>query len=1052
MDITRRVLLKTLTPSKVIAMVMALGLLASFSFSGSSKNVTKTDNVTTITKKAASDKTYNLLFPAVTNYQDISNQFVIKDGRPSGYYGELMTHISEMACVTFKYIVPKTQAEWSGMLNAFLSGSDYTDSGDYSSGLHIDLAPNMSKDNIVDAGLGDNISFSTNTDCSAPEYLITQMSNTTISDFDLSTYVSSDSSKKTKVGLTKTRAGIWTANSSRFISWATKNGLYDENDIENSAVELVPFAPLYDGTVLVNTSLVLRDEAFKAGDIDIMIDLNSISKDDCRTLQTISYIDSYIGFDKNEEKLFSLVDSMLNKLHDDGKDYLSPLREKWFPAHYARIILNESEKDYLRKNPTATVFYTEEYFPMIYPGEDGTLDGIIPQYFRIVRDTLQSNAFVGRDSTTNILVELEMLSGTELEARQKTLNTVGGIYVNRSTQHPLDDEAPLFNTDSYLEGDVHYVSQRSNPLTIDECSKIGVAQSGMLARAVSDIPESKLVHYDSMDTMLQDLNKGNIDGAVSFYSYYKYARYTLRYDNIVDIGQAPSASLCFATNETNKELHTILNKAIHYMTTSGEAESLLVKYKNNYTYTVTSSDFVTRNWALVAGLGIGVGILLISAVVFLALMLISKKKNADRFQLLSQKDPLVDLYNKQALITKTNQLIESHTPFSFFMIDLNDFKSINDAYGHLSGDETLKEAANRLNSLSDSANTVARIGGDEFAIISLQHTEDKIKMMCRTILNQATRPVEIEGGIRIHTNFSIGVARYPENGKTVDEVYISADDAMYSVKETHRPGYEIFSEEKTYDQQKQVLIKIQLEKAILEKRVYMVFQPIVNIRKNTIEGFEALMRIKEFEVSPAEFIPVAEKTGQMIALGKIALQKGCNFARRLKDNGTPATVSINISGVQADDPDLHETVFKAMADNGVSFDDIVFETTESVFFKKEMSKEEIKAIHDHGIKLALDDFGTGFSSLTSLSHFPYQTVKFDKSLIDQIETSPQIIRLFDYVQGFGFHVLAEGVERKEQLDILLKETECRFVQGFYFSKPLEEKDALAFITNFGKKK
>ena len=433
------------------------------------------------------------------------------------------------------------------------------------------------------------------------------------------------------------------------------------------------------------------------------------------------------------------------------------------------------------------------------------------------------------------------------------------------------------------------------------------------------------------------------------------------------------------------------------------------------------------------------------------------KNNYNKIEYLAYHDVLTDLPNRLAFHDFTNSLLSvsnvSTDRHAVFFIDLDNFKMINDTLGHDYGDLLLKQTSDRLLSLVDPEDCIARAGGDEFLIMkpNIESNESAIQF-AESIIDCFNIPFHLNSETA-YVSMSIGISLYPDNGLDSTTLTKTADIAMYHSKESGKNQCCIFN--KVMEEQlshKNIIIEI-LRHAIHNSEVYLLYQPQINLKENRIVAYEALMRIYNPNIgliSPREFIPVAEETGLINELGAWALKEACRFNKSIIDRGLPACViSVNISPVQINHFSFFDTLSDILKETQLPPEYLELELTESALVSSIIGTAAvIKRLQAIGVKVALDDFGTGYSSLNYLAKMNIHTLKIDKSFIDNICANDKelsmvhtIIRLAHHL---GIQVVAEGVEHVAQLE-LLREKKCDLVQGFVFSKPLLSNELLNIL-------
>ncbi|MGE5631979.1 MAG: EAL domain-containing protein [Caulobacteraceae bacterium] len=428
------------------------------------------------------------------------------------------------------------------------------------------------------------------------------------------------------------------------------------------------------------------------------------------------------------------------------------------------------------------------------------------------------------------------------------------------------------------------------------------------------------------------------------------------------------------------------------------------------------------------------------------------KQKENRIEILTNKDGLTNLYNRDYFINKLNYEIlkrnrngDSNMELAIIFLDLDDFKEINDTMGHLTGDSVLREFATRLKASVREHDLVARFGGDEFIVLLLLVKENyEIVHIANRILDETNRPFVIDN-VELHFTASLGIARYPDDGTDSTTLIRNADIAMYRSKESKTKRITMFEASLDEEVREYFKIKNNLRNAVANKELFLKYQPIIDVVKNRVVGAEALLRWKlngsEF-IPPLKFIPVAEKNGFMQSIGEWVLRVACKQNRAWQDKGCrPIFISVNVSIIQLEQPNFCEIVKRALEDSRLNPDHLQLEITETIFTKNyEKIVKAIKEINKLGVKVAIDDFGTGYSSLGQLSGLEINKLKIDKSFISEInenENKNKIVKaIISMAESLNLELIAEGVETREQLDFLI-ENDCNMVQGFLYSKPLD---------------
>jgi len=434
-----------------------------------------------------------------------------------------------------------------------------------------------------------------------------------------------------------------------------------------------------------------------------------------------------------------------------------------------------------------------------------------------------------------------------------------------------------------------------------------------------------------------------------------------------------------------------------------------------------------------------------------------RKETEKRLFCLANYDPLTGLSNrhmfKEYLKKSIKTAKEEHSRMAILFLDLDNFKIINDTLGHAMGDKLLISASSRLKSLLNERSTVSRLGGDEFVIIINDIANNlEITLLCDRIIKLLEEPfVFNEQEMFIGT--SIGVSLYPDDAECTDTLLSYADTAMYRAKEKGKNNYQFF----TSSMHDTILfrhdIETKLHHAIENNEFRIKYQPKIDVITKKVIGAEALLRWNQKdlgEVSPADFIPIAEESSLINDIGKWVITQVCRDVAHLKHNfKNDLCISLNVSSSQILHQNLHQIIEENLNKNDIDSSSIELEFTENMLIKQaRKSLLVLEALEKIGVKLSIDDFGTGYSSLNYLKTLPIHALKIDKSFICDTPShkgdcaiAKSIISL---AKNLNLDVVAEGVETPEQLKFL-QENGCSIIQGFYFSKPLDINAFSAFL-------
>ncbi|QNO15490.1 EAL domain-containing protein [Alkalicella caledoniensis] len=426
----------------------------------------------------------------------------------------------------------------------------------------------------------------------------------------------------------------------------------------------------------------------------------------------------------------------------------------------------------------------------------------------------------------------------------------------------------------------------------------------------------------------------------------------------------------------------------------------------------------------------------------------------DRLKHMAYHDFLTGLPNRAGFSRSFNNLVEGNTAeeINIIMLDIDNFKLVNDTMGHIFGDEVITKVGQRIENIVKPDAEVYRLGGDEFVIMVPNEDAEKVANFAQGVLEFFHSPLIIKGN-SINISFSMGMVTYPKDGLDADELIKKADIAMYKSKSVSKGTLTIFTEQMFEDLNRRKKIEQHLRDALENNELYLNFQPQYNIKENKVWGVESLVRWKNEElgsVSPAEFISIAEETQMIIPIGNFVLEESCKFIKALHEMGyNDLCISINISPAQLVQVDFVETVLRIIEKHQVSFHSIEFEITESIMLDSfDMVIEKLDILRERGIKIALDDFGTGYSSLTYLRLLPINTLKIDKSFINDINMNFNeesfLSAIIDMGKLIQIEIVAEGVELLEQYNFVSNNL-CDRVQGYYYAKPMTGEDVIEFI-------
>ncbi len=407
-------------------------------------------------------------------------------------------------------------------------------------------------------------------------------------------------------------------------------------------------------------------------------------------------------------------------------------------------------------------------------------------------------------------------------------------------------------------------------------------------------------------------------------------------------------------------------------------------------------------------------------------------------------DPLTGLANRALLVDRAQHALARRSTdggLAVLIMDVDDFKTINDSLGHGAGDQAMIAVADRLRACLRPEDTVSRIGGDEFAILLEGATDDLVDAISRRILEALRSPFEL-GARQVHLSASIGIAFSTAETRTADELLRNADVAMYTAKNRGKARAEQFEASMHAAALARLEMKADLELAVERGELRLRFQPVYALRSGNLIGFEALLRWRHptrGEVQPNDFIPLAEETGLIVPIGNWVLEHACRQTLAWSETaGRPVHVSVNVSPRQLREPSMVEWVRLALASSGLPPEQLILELTETGLMQDD--EDQLRELKTLGVHLALDDFGTGYSSLSYLARFPIDILKIDQSFVAQLDHGADVPPLVRSVVQLGesmqLYTVAEGVENETQL-ALLRDMGVTYAQGFFLSRPMD---------------
>jgi diguanylate cyclase (GGDEF)-like protein/PAS domain S-box-containing protein len=433
----------------------------------------------------------------------------------------------------------------------------------------------------------------------------------------------------------------------------------------------------------------------------------------------------------------------------------------------------------------------------------------------------------------------------------------------------------------------------------------------------------------------------------------------------------------------------------------------------------------------------------------------AQKAQEARIDYLAHHDPLTSLPNRLAmdlhLADALGNAVRGGSRLAVLIIDLDNFKTVNDSLGHHAGDQLLGEIARRLLLELDWRGRLFRLGGDEFVVVleEVDQTERVIELLER-LVKTVGEPCQVLGH-QLHTSPSIGVSFFPTDGESAETLIRNADTAMYYAKASGRSNFQFFAEPMNVAVNKRLHLESELWDALAQNQLLLHYQPQVDLVSGSVVGVEALVRWLHPQrgmIAPDDFIPVAEECGLILPLGHWVLLTACRQAKSWLDAGIDVgEMAVNISAHQFRQPDFAQTVRAVLLETGLPAERLELEITEStVMHSADSSIRTLATLKEMGIKLAIDDFGTGYSSLSYLRLFPVDRLKIDRTFVADVESDSDAASLVTSIialgRSLGLNLVAEGVETPAQAEFL-RALDCQRVQGFHFFRPVVAEEVAA---------
>lgn len=415
---------------------------------------------------------------------------------------------------------------------------------------------------------------------------------------------------------------------------------------------------------------------------------------------------------------------------------------------------------------------------------------------------------------------------------------------------------------------------------------------------------------------------------------------------------------------------------------------------------------------------------------------------------LAFSDVLTGLPNRLLLAERIKQSItvssRNNTSFALLFLDLDHFKQINDSLGHPFGDRVLQQVTERLKRCIRQVDTASRLGGDEFVLLLHEADATGAEICARRVLEELSPPFTLDG-MNFTVTSSIGIALFPEDGTNMADLIKNADSAMYHVKERGRSDFRFYQRQMNVGLLSRMKLDHAMRQALEHQSFRLHYQPLVDLNTGQVFGAEALLRWHDADlgdISPAQFIPIAEESGVIVPIGNWVMKTAIRQAALWNQNDVSLRMSINVSALQFQQANFVDSIAASLKENALSPDKIELELTESILIRDvEDTLKKLASLAELGVKLSIDDFGTGYSSLSYLKRFPINKLKIDRSFIDHLPTDESdvaiVTAIIHLAHALKLRVIAEGVETAQQREFL-RELNCDELQGFLFSPAVPE--------------
>lgn len=694
------------------------------------------------------------------------------------------------------------------------------------------------------------------------------------------------------------------------------------------------------------------------------------------------------------------------------------------------IPLTEAEQAWINAHPNIRVGIDPEFAPFEYM-EHGEYSGMASDYIQLLNQRLNLNMQIVKGLSWDEVIR---------KTQTREIDVLPAVGKTKQRQQYLN------YTEPYLRFHRVIITRNNTPfiMGLDDLDNMKVAvqinssHHGFLLENSNITP----VTFNTLKESVLALSGGKVDALVGNVAS---STYWIRKLNLSNLKVAAPVShevqdLHFAVRSDWPELVSILQKGLNSVTRAQQKaiseKWLYVEYEPTIDYSLLWKAALVFSTVI--------------AIILLWNISLNRQVKQRSNELLrhAHYDQLTGLPNRFLILDRMSHLIDEaqrrNTKLAMLSIDLDDFKKINDTFGHHAGDEALVEVANNLRSMLQDNYLLGRLGGDQFlAILSpLEETSDAA-VMADSLLKELDKTITVDNR-DIAVTASVGIAIYPHDGETAEELLKNADSATHHTKMQGHGAYAFFTENIHKNISRKLKLEEQMRIALKNEEFYVVYQPKVDAVSRRIIGFEALLRWENAilgEVYPDEFIPVAENNGLIVPIGFFVLQTALNMLLKLQRQIDPSlTMAINFSPRQFRSKNLIHQILTAIQRAGIDCQSIEFEITEGVLLSGHPNVDTtLKNLNSLGVKLAMDDFGTGYSSMSYLRKYTFDILKIDREFIHELESHKAdqqlVLAIIAMAHNLDMKVVAEGVETEEQYSIL-KKFDCDVMQGWLFGKPM----------------